>query len=249
MDQLANAVYTAVQNADELRVFEKWHASSIAECPRSHYFKRLAVQRQSYVGAGKMLRWKAGHLYEEAIRPFLEQVYPDLVSNERLESETLDLTGEYDNYTAKEKMIIEDKTVHDFAMQYRKKDDKRFHLKDAKPYLNHELQNHCYVLLLREQGKEVEFITYLYITLDGRIATYKTPVKPELLNEVELRLKVLNTAWETKTPPECICKEGHELWKSTMQYCDYKTKDECCSLELLKKGSESAEIDPEWETA
>lgn len=249
MDELASKVYQAVQNADEIRVFEKWHASSIAECPRSHYFKRLAVPRKSYVGAGKMLRWKAGHLYEEAIRPFLEEVYPDLISNERIESSTLDLTGEYDNYTATEKMIIEDKTVHDFAMQYRRKDDKRFHLKDAKPYLNHELQNHCYVLLLREQGKEVEFITYLYITLDGRIATYKTPVKPELLNEVQERLRTLNTAWANQEPPECICNEKHPLWKSTMQYCDYRNGDECCSLNLLTKGSEAEQIDPEWSEA
>lgn len=247
MDELAGKIYQSIQNADEIRVFDHWHASSIAECPRSHYFKRLAVPRQSYVGAGKMLRWKAGHLYEEALRPHLLEVFPDLVSNERVTSDTLDLTGEYDNYTEQHKMIIEDKTVHDFAMQYRKKGDQRFHLKDAQPYLNHELQNHCYVKLLQEQGKEVQFITYVYMTLDGRIATYQTPVKPELIAEVERRLKVLNAAWETKTPPECICNEEHPLWKSTMQYCDYKTGDECCSLKLLNNGS--TETDPEWSEA
>lgn len=247
MDEVASKLYQDIAKADEIRVFEKWHASSIAECTRSHYYKRLAIPRLQQAGAGKMLRWKAGHLYEEAIRPHLEALYPNLVSNERLESEELDLTGEYDNYSEKDEMIIEVKTVHDFAMQYRRKDDKRFRLKDDKPYLNHELQNHCYVKLLREKGKPVSSILYVYMTLDGRIATYKTAVKPELLLEVESRLKTLNTAWANQEPPECICDESHDLYKSTMQYCDYKNGDECCSLHLLSKGSE--EIDPEWSEA
>lgn len=245
MSDLAGKVYQSVQNADEVRVFERWHASSIAECPRSHYYKRLAVPRLSYVGAGKMLRWKAGHLYEEALRPHLEEVFDDLQSNERLVSDTLNLTGEYDNYSRKEQMIIEVKTVHDFAMQYRRKGDDRFKLKSDEPYLNHELQNHAYVLLLREKGELVKSISYLYTTLDGRIATYETPVKPELLAEVEGRLKVLNTAWERQQPPECICEESHRLWKPVMQYCDYREGDQCCSLGLINKQAN----EPEWSEA
>lgn len=245
MDELAGKIYQSVQNANEVRVFEKWHASSIAECPRAHYFKRLAVKPLQTVGAGKMLRWKAGHLFEEALRPHLQEVFPDLSSNVRLESEALDLTGEYDNYSEANEMIIEDKTVHDFAMQYRKKGDPRFRLKDDQPYLNHELQNHCYVILLREKGKVVSSISYVYITLDGRIATYSKPVDPKLIAEVQRRLKVLNTAWAKQEPPECICNDQHELWKSTMQYCDYRSASECCSLNLINNGSE----DPEWSEA
>lgn len=234
-DNLAKALYESIQNDNEVRNFEMWHASSIAECPRSHYFKRLGIKGQSFVGGGKMLRWKAGHLIEEVIRPHLESVYPDLVSNQRLESKKLDLTGEYDNYTEAEETIIEVKSVHDFAFKYKAKADTRFHLKDSKPYLNHELQNHCYVTLLREQGKPVSFITYVYITLDGRIATYKTPVNPDLEANVAKRLEVLNTAWATKVPPECICREDHPLYKSTMQWCQYKTSTGCCELKLMEQ--------------
>ena len=180
-----------------------------------------------------MLRWQAGHIIEEVIRKPLESVYSDLVSNQRLESEVLDLTGEYDNYSEAEETIIEVKSVHDFAFKYKAKADTRFHLKDSKPYLNHELQNHCYVKLLREKGKPVSFITYVYITLDGRIATYKTSVNPDLEANVAKRLEVLNTAWKAQEPPECICRETHPLWKSTMQYCPYSGDKECCSLNLL----------------
>lgn len=246
-DELAQALYNDIQSKNEVRVFERWHASSIAECPRAHFFKRKGIKGQGYVGGGKMLRWKAGHLMEEAIRPHLEAVYPDIQSNVRLESDILDLTGEYDNYSPSAKTIFEVKSVHDFAFAYKKKSDSRFHVKDGKPYLNHSLQNHSYVELIREKGGEVEFITFIYITLDGRIATYKTPVDPSLLADVNGRLKTLNTAWETDTPPECICNDKHPLWKSTMQYCDYRQGSECCSLSLLEPARVIGTDDGSWE--
>lgn len=235
MDELASDLYNSISKANEVRVFEQWHASAIAECPRSHYFKRLAIPALQTVGAGKMLRWQAGHIIEEVIRPHLLSLYPDLTSNERLNSTILNLTGEYDNYSEKAETIFEVKSVHDFAFAYRKTADKRFHLRDSKPYLSHEFQNHSYVKLLREQGKKVSSITYVYITLDGRIATYQTAVDPAILGNVEKRLDILNTAWATKIPPDCVCKEDHPLYKSTMQYCDYKTPQSCCSLELIKE--------------
>jgi len=234
MDELASGLYNEIRKANEDRIFECWHASSIADCPKAHYMKRLGIKPTDVAGAGKMLRWKAGHLMEEAIRPFIEALYPDVKSNIRLYSEEMDMTGEYDNYSEKEKTIFEIKSVHDFAFAYKKKGDSRFHIKDSKPYLNHELQNHCYVKLLREIGKPVDFITYVYITLDGRIATYKTEVNESLLREVDDRLNILNTAWEAKTPPQCICHEGHPLWKSTMQYCSFKEGDKCCEIKEVQ---------------
>lgn len=231
MDDLASKLYTVIRDNDEQRVFEKWHASSIADCPRAHYLKRLGVERLTGAGAGKMLRWKAGHLMEEAIRPYLQSLYSDLESNIRMDSEVMDMTGEFDNYSETAKTIFEIKSVHDFAFAYKKVADKRFHLKGEKQYLNHELQNHCYVKLLREKGRPVEKITYVYITLDGRIATYETDVNPYTLAEVDKRLDILNKAWATKTPPDCLCKdENHVLYKSTMQYCEYRNGDKCCEI-------------------
>lgn len=236
MDNLASAIYNQVRDNNEERIFEHWHASSIADCPRAHYFKRLGIAPLERPGAGKILRWQAGHLMEEVLRPFLLAIYPDLESNVRATSKELDLTGEWDNYSAKEKTIIEIKSVHDFAFAYQKKGVSRYDIKGEKPYLNHELQNHCYVKLLREAGKEVDFITYVYITLDGRIATYKTNVNDELLLNVERRLEALNEAWRTKVPPACIClQEDHPLYKTTMQYCGWKNGDKCCELSNIKE--------------
>lgn len=234
-DTLAIKLYESIQNANKPRAIDEWHASELAKCPRANYFARLGVKPLGYVGAGKMLRWQAGHIIEEVIRPHLKSVYPDLESNVRLLSKKLDLTGEYDNYSEKEEMIIEVKSVHDFAFAYKKKGDERFELKGGEPYLNHELQNHSYVKLLNEIGKPVSSITYVYITLDGRIATYKTEVQQALLDNVSKRLDVLNTSWANQTPPDCICREDHPLYKSTMQYCEYRDGDTCCDISLQDK--------------
>lgn len=233
-DDLASALYEGIRNDDEPRVFEHWHYSSLAECPRAQYFKRLNVPRQSYVGAGKMLRWKAGHLIEETIRPYLQAIYPDLESNVRMTDEDDDATGEFDNYSEKEATLIEIKSVNGRAFKYRRVGEKRTHLRDEKPYDHHLLQNHGYVRMLRKRDKPVEFIHFVYISLDGLIATYKEPVSPTILTEVDRRLNLLNTAWAKREAPDCLCgEESHPFYKSTMQYCDFKQAGECCSLSLL----------------
>lgn len=235
-DALASAIYNQVRLENSTRVFEKWHASSLAECPRSHYFKRLGVVPISTPGAGKMLRWRAGHLIEEVIRPYLVNLYPDIKSNVRLASDVLDMTGEYDNYSEKEKTIFEVKSVHDFAFAYQKKGAGRYDVKGFAPYYNHELQNHGYVELLREQDRPVEKITYIYVTLDGRIATYTTAINDGITFEVQKRLGILNSAWAAKTPPDCLCNnETHPLYATTMKYCDFRGETSCCALELVKE--------------
>lgn len=232
-DELASKLYESVRAHNTQREFEMWHASSIAECPKAHYLKRLGVERTNVSGAGLMLRWEVGHIVEGVIRPYLLDAYPDLESNIRLNSEEMDMTGEYDNYSPSAKTIFEVKSVHVNAIRYKKVSENRYNLKDDKPYLNHELQNHCYVKLLREQGKEVDYITYIYIALDGRIATYQTKVNENILGEVTRRINILNEAWKTKTPPKCLCHdENNPLYKSTMQYCDYKDGDKCCEVKL-----------------
>jgi hypothetical protein len=89
-DPLAVAIYQSIHAANEPRVFKHSHASSIAECPRAHYFKRQAVPPVNIPTAAKMLRWQAGHIIEEVLRPHLKKLYPDLKSNQRLTSEELD---------------------------------------------------------------------------------------------------------------------------------------------------------------
>lgn len=219
-------LYQSISEDNEDRVFNEWHASSMAECPRSHYFKRMGVPALNTPTAAKMLRWKAGHLIEEVIRPHLLKMYPDLKSNVRLTSKKLDLTGEYDNYSEKEKTIFEVKSVHVFAPKMIEA--------SKKPYLSHEYQNHSYKMLLEEVGLPVEKIVYIYIALDGRIITLNTEIQPDILEGLKKRLEVLKKALNGTMPP-CFCEESHPLWKSTMQYCDYQQEGkDCCSVNLLK---------------
>lgn len=248
--ELSIKLYQTIAESNERRVYEAWHCSNIGDCPRTHYFKRKGVEPLSKPSAALILRWKAGHLIEEAIREHLEKLFPDIKSNERMYSKTLDLTGEYDNLV--DDTIIEIKSVHDGAFIERDGDT---YLKEKTgektystgktvntwgpkqdPYLHHELQQHCYVHLLKERGVEVKEIVYIYISLSGRIVVYRTPVKQELLDNVTKRLEVLNKAWADQIAPECLCTaHNHPLYDSVMSYCDFKdpVSGQCCSLELL----------------
>lgn len=236
MSDLTVAIYENVKKANEPRVYEHWHASSIADCPRAHFFKRKGVEALSEAPAGKMIRWEAGHILEATLRPYIAAEFKDLQSNQRYTSEKLQLTGEYDNYVPSLERIIEVKSVHDGAIRMR---DKQPRLRDDTPYLHHQMQNHAYVLLLHEHGIKVRDIEYLYCTLGGMLVSYRTPVVKQIMNNVVKRLKLLNEAWESDTPPPCICAETeHPLYNGVMKYCDYRSEysdDECCSLSLLEQ--------------
>lgn len=234
--EVAIKLYQSINEASEPRVFEHWHASSISDCLRAHYYKRLAVPPTNTPSGAKRLRWETGHLMEEVIRPHLGTLHEKMLSNQRLFNERWDLTGEYDNLAIKEDMLIEVKTVHNRAFKHRKVGDDRYHLRDGEPYLNHLYQNHAYTLLLGEVSK----IRFVYLTLDGRIAVYTTDFNPAIMEAVKKRLGILNRAWRTNKVPPCQCRvdgeenTSHPLWYTTMQYCDYQTDTGCCELELMK---------------
>ncbi len=245
---LSVALYKSISEANEDRVFELWHASSIAMCPKAHYLKRLAVPELSKPTGAKIIRWSAGHHLETAIRDHIVKVYGATDSNQRLTSKTMSLTGEFDNLVVADHKLVEIKSVSDYAFYERNGDtglkkqngtwangNKRWEISDD-PYLAHELQNHAYVLLLAEAGKDVKEIDYVYISLSGRIVAYTTQVNEKYLDNVRARLKLLNEAWEAKQPPPCICKPEHPLWDSVMQWCPYQQHDKsCCSSSLIKE--------------
>ena len=249
MDKEASIkLYQSISQSDEPREYTSWHASSIAMCPRAQYMQRLKVPVVNKPTAALMLRWEAGHLIEEVIRPHILALYPSdkVKSNVRLYSKADDFTGEYDNLAVEAKTIVEVKSVGDDAFinrdgnTYLKQNVGTFTDKNGQtknrwdkkltPYLHHEIQNHGYALLLRRQGFNVENIKYIYISLRGRIVVYDTPVKDELIKRVIDILKVLNRAWRDKQPPECICNPEHDLWGVVLQYCPYREENQCCVI-------------------
>lgn len=248
------SIYKTFSDGDVQRPMEHWHCSSLAACPRAQYLQRQGIERLSKPSGAKVLRWQAGHSIEEAIRPVIETLYPGVSSNVRLYSEELDLTGEYDNYDKTAKRIIEIKSVHDSAF---KEDNGQLGLKqqvgiwqggrwDGKPrwgiknepYLHHQMQNHAYALLLKEQGEEVVGIDYIYISLSGRVVAYSTEIDygGRIMLITRERIRVLNEAWKNQVAPTCICKLGdydnteHELWGAVLKWCDYRNEDDdtCC---------------------
>ena len=248
----AVALYQAIAEANEKRVYEHWHASSISDCPRAHYLKRLGVKPLVTPTAAKMIRWGAGHLLEETLRPHIAKVWGGTTSNIRYTSKKWDLTGEYDNLILDGSTLVEVKSVSDFAF-YRGPLTKDTILKQAtggktkwgkpeyepmlEPYTHHLLQNHTYVLLLAEQDKEVKNIDFVYVSLSGLLCVYKTEVSEVHLEWVKTRLTNLNKAWEEKKLPPCLCKPESELWGPVYQWCDYRdeTNKTCCDESLTKE--------------
>lgn len=229
---LTSKLYATIQEAEIPRVMHQWHASSLAQCPRAQFLARQGVPRLVQPGAGKILRWQAGHLIEQVIRPYLAQEFPDLLSNVRMTNKELDLTGEFDNYSPSAKALIEIKSVSSHAVKYKKVADTRHHLRDEQQYLHHEYQQHAYVALMGDT-QPVEQIVYLYITLDGLIVSYVTPVKPVLVEAVRKRLELLQGHWAKQMLPPCFCdQQEHPLYRGQMQYCDYKEPTGCCKEEL-----------------
>lgn len=245
------ALYNSIREENEERVYENWHASSMSICPRAHYFKRLGVKQLNEPTGAKILRWSAGHYLEGGIRPHIEKLYKGVGSNERMTSEKLHLTGEFDNYASEEETLVEIKSVSDYAFWEQsgelalKEEDgtyigrngrelKKYKMK-LTPYLHHEVQQHCYILLLEELGKKVKAIDYVYISLNGRIVVYKTTPNPKLIEAIKRRLTMLNEAWKKQEPPECICSPDNALWGPVLQWCDYRTDKDCCSLDLIKE--------------
>lgn len=246
-EQISIKLYKSVAEDNEERVYDDWHASAMAECPRAHYFKRLGIKPLNKPTGAKILRWDAGHSIEGVIRPHIKKLFKGIVPNERMTSKKLHLTGEFDNYSEEEATLVEIKSVSDYA--FYSKDgvtalkeqvgewpngSKKWGLK-VNPYLNHAIQQHSYKLLLDELKKPLKRIVYVYISLNGRIVVYDTVPNEHITTNVLSRLKVLNEAWEKQEPPECICDNTeHPLYAGVMQYCQYKRDNDCCSLELIK---------------
>lgn len=264
--QLTSQLYQSITADNQPRVMSHWHASSIAQCPRAQFYARTGIAPLTTPTGAKLLRWRAGHLIEEVIRPHLKKLYPDLLSNVRMTNHALDLTGEFDNYSPSARTIFEIKSVSSHAVKYQRVLDTRKHLKDSQQYLHHEFQQAAYVALMRHEDTkanyqeqvtaestrrqwgesvgmgpiaqlswQVEHIVYLYITLDGLLVPYATPVNDTLVSKVERRLELLRKNWTNQTLPECVCaEEDHPLYKGVLQYCDYKSPGvACCSPELF----------------
>jgi hypothetical protein len=244
------ALYQSIKDDDAERIYECWHASAIAMCPRAHYFKRLGVpETQEPTSGAKLLRLRTGHLMEEVIRAHIKKVYGDTWSNGRYTSADFQLTGEFDNYVPAQRRLVEIKTVHDMAFideggvttlkedtGERTKWGRPVYKPKLTPYLHHELQNHTYALLLAELNVGVRAIDYVYLSLSGRVVVYSTEVQEKLLDNVGKRLSALNAAWEQQEPPACICKPPHPLWDGVMAWCPYRQEGKpCCDLNLIKK--------------
>jgi hypothetical protein len=251
-NNLKSKLYGSIRDNRTEHPYEYWHASSLSACPRAHYYKRLQVPPVNVPGAGKMLRWDGGHAVETAIRPHIQNIFPESKDNVRFVSEKYQLTGEYDNYDPESRALIEIKSVHDGAFKVKTTGGvKEVALKEQigtwpngnikwglkqESYVHYQMQQHALILLMAEQDIEVKDIYYVYISLGGQMVVYKEQPSDVMMAEVERRLRLLNEAWETSTAPDCIChEEDHPFYHTTMKWCEYLDDNECCSLDLINE--------------
>lgn len=270
--ELAIKLYQAIAEDNEVRKYSEFHASNIAECPRAHFYKRLGLEPLKRASGALVLRWQTGHKVEEVIRPYLQKLYPNLISNVRFTNDRLNLSGEIDNYDPDSKQLIEIKSVHPQAVKYKKVGDSRNHLRDEKQYLHHEWQQVAYAYLMQQPDTkilltdkkdrkkdypafvaqmhveidpkdwEVEKITYIYISLSGLIVPYITEVSQEILSNVKDRVEYLNNCYAAKQLPRCTCNENDPFWKMTGQYCDYQNPNDACCSPKLLDKLRSEEL-------
>lgn len=254
--ELTIALYRAINTADPPRPIDNWHASSIAKCPRALFLERMGVLPlpSNEPGGGKKLRWRAGHAIEATIRPELEKVFPDLVTNVRFTNFELDLTGEFDAYDPTSKILISVKSVHDFAMITR---DNVTGLKEANgtnakgqnswkvkqtPYTHHEWQEHSYVLLMNDPHTVVSVSPET--VKDGDVVVPFAPWEVEKVIYIYITLGGMITCYTTEVKPAIVervkakLKYLHECWLSqTLPVClcqegqeMYLVQDQYCSF-------------------
>lgn len=222
--ELTIKLYGAINENDTPREINNWHCSSISKCPRALFYERLGIPGlpSNEPGGGKKLRWRAGHAIEASIRPELEKLYPNLLTNVRFTNQELDLSGEFDGYDPDSKTLISVKSVHDFAFITRgdtnglkekvgvkksPKTGKEINDYDLKktPYIHHEWQEHAYVLLMNDPTTMVN--THLgYINVD---ATDNSQV--EHITYIYITLGGLIACYTTEVQPDLVNRVKNKL--------------------------------------
>lgn len=251
--ELTAKLYEVINEQDQPREIKHWHASSIAKCPRALYYERLGVPTLNEPGGGKKLRWRGGHAVESAIRPTLETIYPNLLTNIRFTNEELDLTGEFDGYDPDSKSLISVKSTHDFAFT---SVDGKMYLKEKKgmkqgrngrevtdwgrkenPYTHHEWQEASYVLLMNcESITKIDSPQY---TKDELPAPANWPV--ENIIYVYITLGGLIDTFRTPVKPEIVKRVQDKL-----QYLTACYRDSTLPICLCQPGKEMYDVTDQY---
>lgn len=222
MNDLVFSLYDKIKELDEPRENTLPSGSMIAKCPREQYFTLTGKEPINKLTAAKLLRFKVGHGIEDEVRPYLKELYSNMKFNERLMSEDMNFTGEYDCYDPDSKLLLDVKSVHPFAFKYLEK--------DPKIHLHYQYQLHAYRLLLEEHGNEVDKLGVLYVSLDGRLMYLEQEPDEAITKNVKKRIQLITEALEKDEPPECIClNKDHPLYKGQMRFCVfYNSQDKVC---------------------
>lgn len=217
--------------------YDSWRASSIGQCLRSHYFKRLGIEPTIPLTDITLRKFEAGNIFHDFIQGITEKEVDKLggvVSNEveMLDNE-LDLGGRYDMLIElDDKRILKDiKSQHSGMFHKLQREAKELTKEDTsegrqrgmkeafwEKYPHQVMQLAAYMVLLKRAGQPVDEGVIVRVSKDDlSLAEVHFELTDELEKRVLDEVALLNKHWKEKTLPYCTCSESD--WG--VKYCSY----------------------------
>lgn len=228
-------------DAQPEKEYTSWRASSIGNCLRQHFYRRLGVKPTIQKTDGTLRKFKAGDLFHDFIQGItiqeVEKQGGVAVKEVELYDKELDLGGRYDLMIELEnRRVLKDiksqnsRMFHKLRYQVTKKLGKKFEESSTEErqramqevvwekYPHWVMQIAAYMVLLKRAGTPVDEGVIVRVSKDDlSLAEIHYPLTEELENRVLEELTILNKHWKAKTLPPCTC--GKSDW-GTM-YCEY----------------------------
>ena len=213
----------------------KFHVSDAGGCYRARFYKRLGVEATRQIEAPALKKMIAGDASHEKLQYLLRRHQCLVASEGTVEAEHY--IGHFDAIVKNGvKTLLEIKTNEKWGMSYIKK-------LGAKK--EHELQVFTYWTLLRNDYKDLDDCTILYMKREdweGKAFNYIW--NEEIQAKVDAEWNPLIEHWTKGELPPCSCPSMHD--GSGPKYCRYGTTDtECCASELFslnQKQNESPRV-------
>ena len=181
-----------------------WHASSIGNCLRGQYIKRLGILPEPEMDARKLRVFDVGNQMENWVVELFRGKFPGAQTQVRIEDKKLNISGYADIVNGS---VYEIKTKHSKAFWYMQK--------EGKAMRHHEYQVWLYLRVLNIPNGIICYLSKDDMTTAEYIVELSNK---ELEREVLKRIGLLNVAWKDQNINLLPLQEDTD-W--TAKYCDY----------------------------
>lgn len=201
---------------------DRFHVSDAGGCYRARFYKRLGVEPTREIDAPALKKMIAGDASHEKLQQLLRR-HGNLVASEGT-VETEHYIGHFDAIVKNGvKTLLEIKTTEKWGMG---------HIKKTGAKKEHELQVFTYWSLLRNDYKDLNDCTILYMKReDWEGVPFNYMWSDKIQEKVDQEWLPLIGYWTSKKLPPCSCKDLYD--GAGPKYCRYATSEtECCDSSL-----------------